>query len=182
MSCVFNQVETRKRVDVSKTVQKYIDVKRREGLNPKFRRPGTAADPADISANRQKLSPYSEPVLPRPSTSIPAAITHKFDFNGFHSVEKTFLDKKNGCLYRKTLQKKGPTAMVGSVSHFDRFSVGFGNGAEKATPNFNSYTPKYTDSRPKGLSHVFNTKTPRFPAKKKCAMNENINEAASAAG
>lgn len=117
----------------------------------------------------------------RPNTTMSMMspnISHSIDFNGFHSVTRTFKDK-NGKNFNKVVRKRGPTAVVGKDNNFDVYSMGYGNGKMEDGPTFNSYNPdinKRSESkRVMSLRHVFKG-GPRFPKKKSEVEREKERE------
>ncbi|GMH73656.1 hypothetical protein TL16_g06251 [Triparma laevis f. inornata] len=51
-------------------------------------------------------------------------LSHKFEFNGYHTVNRKYKSKKNGKTYSKNLRKKGPVSVNVYDDHFDRFAMG----------------------------------------------------------
>ena len=145
-----------------------MDVKDAFQLEARFRL-GTGFG---ASSRKLNIDVGEDESLPRPKTTMSMMspnISHSIDFNGFHSVTRTFKDK-NGKDFNKIVRKRGPTAVVGRDSHFDVYSMGYGNGKMEEGPTPNSYNPdinKRSESkRVMGMTHMFKGPTDRrFPKK-----------------
>ncbi|GMH57342.1 hypothetical protein TrST_g8293 [Triparma strigata] len=60
----------------------------------------------------------------KPKSPSKNNLSHKFEFNGYHTVNRMYKSKKSGKTYSKNLRKRGPVSVNMYDSHFDRFAMG----------------------------------------------------------